>query len=46
MVGIGSALLALGVWLGFVWWRKRDIPATPWFLRAVALSGAGAVVAL
>jgi cytochrome bd ubiquinol oxidase subunit I len=46
MVGIGSALLLLGLWLAFVWWRKRDIPQTPWFLRAVAVSGAAAVVAL
>jgi cytochrome d ubiquinol oxidase subunit I len=46
MVGIGSALLLLGAWLAFVWWRRRDIPQTPWFLRAVALSGAGAVLAL
>ncbi len=46
MVGIGTALLALGVWLGFVWWRRRDIPRTPWFLRAVAISGAGAILAL
>ena len=33
----------LGAWLAFVWWRRRDIPQTPWFLRAVAVSGAGAV---
>jgi cytochrome d ubiquinol oxidase subunit I len=46
MVGIGSALLLLGAWLGFAWWRKRDIPETKWFLRAVAVSGVGAVVAL
>jgi cytochrome d ubiquinol oxidase subunit I len=46
MVGIGTALLALGAWFGFVWWRRRDIPRTPWFLRAVAVSGAGAIVAL
>jgi cytochrome d ubiquinol oxidase subunit I len=46
MVGIGTALLALGVWLGFVWWRRRDIPRTPWFLRAVAVSGIGAILAL
>jgi cytochrome bd ubiquinol oxidase subunit I len=46
MVGIGTALLALGAWLGFVWWRRRDIPRTPWFLRAVAISGAGAILAL
>jgi cytochrome d ubiquinol oxidase subunit I len=46
MVGIGSALLGLGAWFGFVWWRRRDIPQTPWFLRAVSISGAGAIVAL
>ncbi len=46
MVGIGSALIALGLWFGFVWWRKRDIPKTPWFLRAVAISGISAIIAL
>jgi cytochrome bd ubiquinol oxidase subunit I len=46
MVGIGTALLALGAWFGFVWWRRRDIPQTPWFLRAVAVSGTAAIVAL
>ncbi|MCB0875286.1 MAG: cytochrome ubiquinol oxidase subunit I [Solirubrobacterales bacterium] len=46
MVGIGFALLALAAWLGFAWWRKRDIPKTKWFLRAVALSGIGAVIAM
>ena len=46
MVGIGSALMALALWFGFSWWRKRDIPQTPWFLRAVSVSGIGAIVAL
>jgi hypothetical protein len=46
MVGIGTALLALAGWLGFIWWRRRDIPRTLWFLRAVAVSGVGAIVAL
>ena len=46
MVGIGSALLLLGAWFGFVWWRRRDIPETRWFLRAIAVSGVAAVVAL
>jgi cytochrome d ubiquinol oxidase subunit I len=39
MVGVGSALILLGLWFAFVWWRKRDIPQTRWFLRAVAISG-------
>jgi cytochrome bd ubiquinol oxidase subunit I len=46
MVGIGTALLALGAWLAFAWWKRRDIPRTPWFLRAVSISGAGAILAL
>jgi cytochrome bd ubiquinol oxidase subunit I len=46
MVGICSAMIALGLWLAVVWWRRRDIPRTPWFLRAVAVSGVAAVVAL
>jgi cytochrome d ubiquinol oxidase subunit I len=46
MVGIGTALMFLALWLTFAWWRKRDIPQTPWFLRAVAISGAGAIIAM
>ena len=46
MVGICSAMIALGLWFAFVWWRRRDIPRTPWFLRAVAVSGVAGVVAL
>jgi cytochrome bd ubiquinol oxidase subunit I len=46
MVGIGSGLFLLAVWFAFSWWRKRDIPQTPWFLRIVSVSGAGAIVAL
>jgi cytochrome d ubiquinol oxidase subunit I len=46
MVGVGTGLAALAAWLAFAWWRRRDIPRTPWFLRAVAVSGLGAVVAL
>ena len=46
MVGICSVLILLGLWLGWAWWRRRDIPQTPWFLRATAASGVAAVVAL
>ena len=46
MVGIGSALLVLGAWLAFSWWRTRDLPRTVWFLRAGAVAGVGAVIAL
>jgi len=46
MVGIGSALLALGVWTALVWWKRRDIPRTPWFLRLVAITGLASILAL
>jgi cytochrome d ubiquinol oxidase subunit I len=46
MVGICTALMALGAWLGIAWWRRRDIPRTPWFLRATALSGGLSILAL
>ena len=46
MVGLGSALLLLAGWFGWTWWRKRRIPRTAWFLRAVAVSGVAAIVAM
>jgi cytochrome d ubiquinol oxidase subunit I len=46
MVGLGTLLLLLGLWLAWAWWRRREIPPTPWFLRAVAVSGAAAILAL
>jgi cytochrome d ubiquinol oxidase subunit I len=46
MVGIGTALMGLALWFAYVWWKRRDIPGTPWFLRAVAVSGVGAIVAM
>jgi len=46
MVGIGFALLALGGWLAWSWWRRREMPASVWFLRAVAIAGVAATVAM
>lgn len=46
MVGTGFALLALALWFGLVWWRRRDLPRTRWFLRAAALAGVVSVVSL
>ena len=46
MVGIGTALLALGIWFAVVWWRRRELPRTDWFLRAAAVAGLAAIVAL
>ena len=46
MVGVGSAFIALGAWVAFVWWRKRDIPKTVWFLRIISVCGVAAVLTL
>jgi cytochrome d ubiquinol oxidase subunit I len=46
MVGIGTALLGLGAWFGFVAWRKRALPKSIWFWRFSAGAGVAAVVAL
>ncbi|TMR13434.1 cytochrome ubiquinol oxidase subunit I [Nonomuraea turkmeniaca] len=46
MVGLGFALLVLAVWLALSWKRRRDLPSSPWFLRATACSGVAAVAAL
>ncbi len=46
MIGICTLLIGLALWLGVGWWRKRDFPQTRWFLRATAVSGVAAAVAL
>ncbi|MFF4487844.1 cytochrome ubiquinol oxidase subunit I [Streptomyces sp. NPDC001544] len=46
MVGIGSLLLLLALWYGLVWWRRRGLPASPWFYRCAAVAGVASVVAV
>jgi cytochrome d ubiquinol oxidase subunit I len=46
MVGIGSALMGLALWLALLLWRRRTVPDGKWFLRAVSISGVAAVVAM
>jgi cytochrome d ubiquinol oxidase subunit I len=46
MVAIGTALAALGLWFIWFWWRRKRLPATPWFHRALVAAGPLAVVAL
>jgi cytochrome d ubiquinol oxidase subunit I len=46
MVGLGTLFVLLGAWTAFSWWRRRDIPATPWFLRIVAACGGLSVLTL
>jgi cytochrome d ubiquinol oxidase subunit I len=45
MVGVCTALLALGLWLAIAW-RRRDLPRSDWFLRATAVSGVASIIAL
>ncbi|MCO6010841.1 cytochrome ubiquinol oxidase subunit I [Actinoallomurus purpureus] len=46
MVAIGTGLVLLGAWALLSWWRRRDLPRSRWFLRAAALAGIGAVIAM
>ena len=46
MVGIGTALALLGVALLFVRVRRKRLPESVWFYRAVALAGPASLVAL
>jgi cytochrome bd ubiquinol oxidase subunit I len=46
MVLIGSALAALGVVYLWTWWRRRRLPRSRWFYRALVAAGPLSLVAL
>jgi cytochrome d ubiquinol oxidase subunit I len=46
MVGIGTGLALLGVIYVAVWLRRRRLPASDWFYRALVLAGPASLVAL
>jgi cytochrome d ubiquinol oxidase subunit I len=46
MVGFGTLMALLGVFYLVVWYRKRRLPVTPWFFRAVFVAGPVSVVVL
>jgi cytochrome d ubiquinol oxidase subunit I len=46
MVGIGTLLALLGMWLLSVRIRRKRLPESKWFYRAVALAGPASLVAL
>ncbi|MDQ3588304.1 MAG: cytochrome ubiquinol oxidase subunit I [Actinomycetota bacterium] len=46
MVAIGTALAGLGLLYLLTWWRRRRLPRSKWFYRAVVAAGPLAVVAL
>jgi cytochrome d ubiquinol oxidase subunit I len=46
MVGIGTALVVVGAVFLASWWRRRRLPRSEWFYRAVVAAGPLALVAL
>jgi cytochrome d ubiquinol oxidase subunit I len=46
MVGIGTLLALLGVYHLFMTFRRKRLPESPWFLRAVVAAGPLSLVAL
>src|SRR5215212_1329684 len=46
MIGIGTALALLGAVFFLTWWRRRRLPRSRWFFRAVVAAGPLALVAL
>ncbi len=38
MVGLGTYLALLGVWVAIEAWRRHDLPANRWLMRAVAVA--------
>jgi cytochrome d ubiquinol oxidase subunit I len=46
MVGIGTALALLGIVYLFTWFRRRRLPESVWFYRALVAAGPLSVVAL
>jgi cytochrome d ubiquinol oxidase subunit I len=46
MIAIGTALVALGALYLLTWWRRRRLPRSRWFYRAVMAAGPLALLAL
>jgi cytochrome d ubiquinol oxidase subunit I len=46
MVGLGFLMFFLAAWYAVVWWRRKRLPATRWFLRCASVAGIAAVLAL
>ena len=46
MAFLGTVLGAIALFFLFVWWRRRALPRSPWFYRAVIAAGPIALVTL
>jgi cytochrome d ubiquinol oxidase subunit I len=46
MIAAALYVSAVVAWFAFIWWRRREIPKSPWFLRAAVLSAVAAMVGM
>ena len=46
MVGIGTAMAGLGLWAGWLWWRRRSLFDCEWFLLALIAAAPLGLVAI
>jgi cytochrome bd ubiquinol oxidase subunit I len=46
MVGLGVLMAIIAVWGAFLWWRKRTVPETKWFLRSLAAAAPAGLLAI
>src|SRR5919112_1991563 len=46
MVGLGTYLALVSLWMGATWLRRRDVAASRWRLRAIALGGPMGFIAI
>lgn len=46
MVGTATLLLLLSAWFAWLWWRRRTVPTSRWFLRCATVAGLVAMVSL
>jgi cytochrome d ubiquinol oxidase subunit I len=46
MVAAGMTMLALAVWSGWLWWRRRPLASHPWLLRTLVAAGPLGFVAI
>jgi cytochrome bd ubiquinol oxidase subunit I len=46
MVGLGTYMALVSLWIGWIWLRRRDVTANRWRLRAIALGAPMGFIAI
>jgi cytochrome bd ubiquinol oxidase subunit I len=46
MVGLGALMMVLSLWGAFLWWRKRALPDSKWFLRSLVFAAPAGMIAI